>query len=102
MKFWQLVWDNKVKIIAVILAVHTQLMVELAGYAVDMLVDPLTVRLVGTAGTIFSVLSFAAGWSNSTKEKVAQAAATVAVAQASTAASMETAIQSTPPPAGGN
>jgi hypothetical protein len=101
MTFGQKVWDNKVKIIAVILAFHTQLMVELAGYAVDMLVDPLTVRLVGTAGTLFSVLSFAAGWSNTTKERVAQAAATVAVAQASTAASMETAINATPP-GGGN
>lgn len=101
MKFGQLLWDNKVKIIAVILAVHTQLMVELSGWAVEGLVSPITVRIIGTVGTLISVASFAAGWSNTTKERVAQAAATVAVAQASTAAAMETAIQ-TPAPPGGN
>jgi len=101
MTFGQTIWDNKVKIIAVVLAVHTQLMVELAGWATEGLVSPVTVRIIGTLGTLVSVASFAAGWSNTTKERVAQAQATVAVAEAKTATAMETAINANPP-GGGN
>jgi hypothetical protein len=89
MTFWSLVWNNKVKIIGVILAVHSQLMVELAVYAMDGFVSALTLRLTGSIGTIFSVAVAAAGWSNTTKEKVAEARAEVASA-------MQTAIESTP------
>jgi hypothetical protein len=100
MGFWSGVWNHKVKIIGVILAVHSQLMIELALYAMDGFVSGLTLRLVGSIGTLFSVAVAAAGWMNTTRERVAQAAATVAVAEAATAASMESALN-TPPPAGG-
>jgi len=89
MTFWQLLWDHKVKIIGVILAVHSQLMIELAVWATDGLVSPITVRIVGSIGTLFAVASSAAGFSNSTKEKVAEARAEVATA-------MQDAINSTP------
>lgn len=90
MTIWQMIWNNKVKIIGVILAVHSQLMVELAVYAMDGFVSALTLRLTGSIGTIFSVAVAAAGWSNTTKEKVAEAKMEVASA-------MQTAIEATPP-----
>lgn len=89
MTFSQQVWNNKVKIIGVILAVHSQLMVELSVWATEGLVSPITVRVVGTIGTLFAVAVSAAGFSNTTKEKVAEARAEVATA-------MKTAIESTP------
>jgi len=89
MTFWQMVWDNKVKIMGVLSAVLMQLMSMAASGQLDAVMSMRSITLIGIVGSILGVAITAAGFSNSSAVKIEQAKAT-------TAAAMETAINSTP------
>lgn len=102
MTFVQMLADNKTKILGTLTTVVASLlsMIALGMFNADAaspaLLDPLTVRWMTIILSLLNVAlgggTVAAGISNSTREKVAASAATVAVAKAETAQAMETAI----------
>jgi hypothetical protein len=99
MTFWQILFDNKVKILGTLTTVVATLlgMIALKMFDADgttpALLEPLTLRWWTIGLTLLNVVlgggTTAAGFSNGTKIKVAEA-------QAKTATAMETAINAVP------
>ena len=106
----QFLADNKTKILGTLTTVVAALlsMIALGMFNADAnspaLLEPLTIRWMTIILSLLNVAlgggTVAAGLSNTTKERVAASAATVAVAEATTATAMETALN-TEPPGGG-
>lgn len=108
MTFWQWVLDNQTKLLGGTTILLGTLVSLAAAGQLDGLIAPTAIKWLGIANVLIGALTGRAGFSNTTKERVADAAATVAVAKADvavaearTATAMETAINATPP-GGGN
>lgn len=89
MTFWQWLNRNWTKVIGVTVALHAQLMSNIAQGQYNGRLDDGEVFWLAQLGTFFGVALFALGYKNTTQEKVAEAKVEVAKA-------METAINSTP------
>jgi hypothetical protein len=106
MTIWQFMTDNKTKILGTLTTVVAGLLSMIAlgmfnGSPTEPpLLESFTLRWMTVVLSLLNMVlgggTIAAGVANTTKERVATAAATVAVAEARTAASMETAIHATP------
>jgi hypothetical protein len=109
MTFWQFIFDNKVKILGSLATLVAGLLSMIAlgmfnGSPTEpALLESVTIRWMTIILSLLNLLlgggTVAAGLSNTTKIRVAEAEATVAVAKASTAAVIESALN-TPVPGG--
>lgn len=106
MTFAQMLFDNKVKILGSLATLVAGLLSLIAlgmfdGSATEpALLESTTIRWMTIILSLLNLLlggsTVAAGVSNTTKERVAASAATIAVAKAETAQAMETAIHASP------
>jgi hypothetical protein len=66
----------------------------------DGLIEPVAIKWLGIANVLVGALTGRAGFSNTKEIKVAEAQATVAIAEARVAGAIQTAIEATPPQGG--
>ncbi len=92
MTFWTWVVNNQTKLLGGATVVLSTLVSLAAAGQLDGLIEPVAIQWLGIANVIVGALTGRAGFSNTTRERVAESMATVAVAKAETAAAMETAI----------
>lgn len=92
MTFWQWILDNQTKLLGGATVLLSTLVSLAAAGQLDGLIEPTAIKWLGIANVLVGALTGRAGFSNTTKERVAEA-------EAKTAKAMETAIN-TPPPGG--
>ena len=101
MTFWDWVGDNRTKLLGSITTLLSTLTGMIASGMFEGLMEPTAIRWVGIIATLVGVVvgggTVAVGFSNTTQERIAQADATVAVAQAQTAVAMTDALNTVPP-----
>jgi hypothetical protein len=104
MSFWDWWESNRQKTLGSVVTFFSVVGGLIAADAFDKLLSDTAVGWLGIACAVVTGVAGSAtirsAFQNTTQERVAEAAATIAVAQASTAATIESALQ-TPPPAGG-
>lgn len=102
MTFWEFIDNHKTKMLGTFVAASGFVSAATASGMFTGLLEPTTVQWLGIGSGLVTAAfgggTYAAGRSNTTKERVAQAAATVEVAKAHQADAMKTAIESTPGP----
>lgn len=97
MTFWKWVLDNQTKLLGgATILLSTMVSLAAAGQ-LDGLIEPTAIKWLGIINVLVGALTGRAGFSNTTKERVAQAAATVAVAEADTARLVDIALHTEPP-----
>lgn len=101
MTFWDYWSDNRQKILGSVTAAFSVIGGLVAAGAFDKLLSEMAIGWLGVATAIVTGVAGSAtvksGFSNTTKERVAQAAATVAMAEADTARIIDTALHTEPP-----
>jgi hypothetical protein len=97
MTFWTWILDNQTKLLGGATVLLSTLVSLAAAGQLDGLIEPVAIKWLGIANVLVGALTGRAGFSNTTKERVAASEATVARAEARTAEAMETAIM-TPAP----
>lgn len=97
MTFWQWVLDNQTKLLGGATILLSTLVSLAASGQLDGVVAPTAIKWLGILNVIVGAFTGRAGFSNTTKERVAESMATVAVAEAKTAEKVLEAVH-TPPP----
>lgn len=101
MTFWDWVGDNRTKLLGAITTLLSTLTGMIASGMFEGLMEPTSIRWIGIMATLLGVVvgggTVAVGFSNTTREHIADAAATAAVAKAEGAQQMVVALNAPSP-----
>lgn len=92
MTFFSFIADNQTKLLGGATIVLSTLVSLAAAGQLDGLIAPVAIQWLGIANVIVGALTGRAGFSNTTRERIAKANAEIAVAKAETAHAMEKAL----------